>query len=192
MSDYIITDNDELYHYGVKGMRWGVRRAKKELHEANREGRKGGHNHAVAVLSTHRDKINKKLSKLDKKSEKLETKRYKQATDSATKIAKLERKAAKLRKKAGKAFYTSTSNKRLHKAAKLDYKISKLKEAAAKTQAKIEKNERLKDAFKKGLDEINDELITKGQDFLYMKPNGMPYTNADIEIGNEDYYKRRD
>ena len=194
MSEYYITTDGELYHYGVKGMRWGVRRAKKELHGSRSytsTGTMGSHNHAVAVLDTHREKINKKLSKLDKKSEKLEAKRYKQATDSATKIAKLDRESAKLRKKAGKAFYTSTSNKRLHKAAKLDYKISKLKEATAKTQAKIEKNNRLKEAFKKGLDEINDELITKGQYFMYMKPNGMPYTNADIEIGNEEYRKMR-
>lgn len=174
-------NSNELKHYGVKGMRWGVRRAMKELHESNREGRKGGHNHAVAVLSTHRDKINKKLSSLDKKSTKLENKRYTQATTNAKKIAKLEQKSAKLKLKAGKAVYTSTSSKRLAKSAKLDYKVSKLKKAAAKTQAKIEKNERLKEIYKKGLNEINHELVTKGQDFLYMKPNGMPYTNADIE-----------
>ena len=173
--------NNELYHYGVRGMKWGVRRAMKELHESNSTGRKGGHNHAVAVLSSHRDKINKKLTSLDKQSARLEAKRYKQATKNAPKIAKLEKKSSKYKLKAGKSFYTSTSNKRLHKSAKLDLKASKLKQAAAKTQAKIEKNERLKSIYKKGLSEINHELITKGQDFLYMKSDGTPYTNADIE-----------
>jgi hypothetical protein len=186
-NEYILLPNgefisdDELYHYGVRGMKWGVRRAMKELHESNSTGRKGGHNHAVAVLSEHRDKINKKISSLDKKSATLEAKRYKHATKNANKIADLERKAAKARLKAGKAFYTSTSDKKLHKAAKLDYKVSKLKKSAAKIQAKIEKNERLKEIYNKGLKDINHELITNGQDFLYMKSNGMPYTNADIE-----------
>lgn len=30
MSDYVITDNDELRHYGVIGMKWGIHRAKKK------------------------------------------------------------------------------------------------------------------------------------------------------------------
>ena len=79
--------NSELMHYGVKGMKWGVRRAMNELHESDRTGSKGAHNHAVAVLSTHRDKINKKLTSLDKKSVQLEANRYKSATKNANKIA---------------------------------------------------------------------------------------------------------
>lgn len=62
MSNYIITDNGELYHYGVKGMKWGKRRyqnkdgslndvgrarqgykdSKKELKTAQKELRKSG------------------------------------------------------------------------------------------------------------------------------------------------------
>lgn len=185
MPNYYITadgmvSEDELKHYGVKGMRWGVRRAVKELHKSNKDGNKGGHNHAVAMLFTHRDKINKKMSKLNKKSESLESKRYRDATKNAPKIADLERRSAKARLKAGRARTDSKSEKYLHKSARLDYKASKLKAYATKIKTQIEKNEHLKDMYKKGLDEINQELITKGQDFLYMKPNGMPYTKVDV------------
>lgn len=187
MSKYILSHgtfhevNDELRHYGVRGMRWGVRRGLKELHESNQTGRKGGHNHAVAVLSGHRDKINKKLGSLDKKTVKLEEKRYKQATKDSIKIAKLERKSAKALKKSHRTMSVDKAEKYRQKSSALDYKVSKLKEKAAKNKAKIEKNERLKAIYKKGLNDINRELVTKGQDFLYMKPNGMPYTNADVE-----------
>ena len=34
MSNYILTSNGELYHYGVKGMKWGVRRTQRKLNRA--------------------------------------------------------------------------------------------------------------------------------------------------------------
>lgn len=30
MSDYILTQNGELYHYGIKGMKWGVHKKRKD------------------------------------------------------------------------------------------------------------------------------------------------------------------
>lgn len=181
MPTYIVARKDELRHYGVVGMKWGVRRGLSELRESNKTGNKGGHNHAVAVLSGHRDKINKKLATLDKKSDKLESKRYKQATKDATKIAKLERKAEKALMKSYKTKSVEKAEEYKQKSVAWNYKASKLKQKSAKTQVKIEKNNKLKETFKTKLNEINDELVTKGQDFLYMKSNGMPYTKGDIE-----------
>ena len=53
MSDYILTSNGELYHYGVIGMKWGVRRG----------------NTAKAYA-----KASKKLNKLDARVEKAKDK----------------------------------------------------------------------------------------------------------------------
>lgn len=173
---------DELMHYGVKGMKWGVRRGLSELRESKVSGSKGSHNHAVATLSTHRDKINKKLTQLDAKSDRLEKKRYKVATKDDVKIAKYNNKSAKLRRKAGVTYDWDRERRLTKKANRLDVKVAKLEKNRAKVQAKIEKNERLKKAFNMGLKDINDELVKNGQDFLYMKSNGLPYTLADIEV----------
>ena len=70
------------------------------------------------------------------------------------------------RRKASKAIYTTTARRRLQKVAKLEYTASQLKESMAKTQAQIEKNKRMQEAFRKGLNDIDDALINKGQNAL--------------------------
>ena len=41
MATYYFVKNDELYHYGIKGMKWGVRKAK-EASEMRRKGNTPG------------------------------------------------------------------------------------------------------------------------------------------------------
>lgn len=167
MSNYYIAHDGELYHYGVKGMQWGVRRNLKRLHTANQTGDKKGHNRAVKSLYSHQNKINKKLGSLDKQSAKLEAKRYRQSTKSAPKIAKLESQAARYLDKSYRTRSEKRAAKYRRKTVSLRYQASKMKASVAKTQARIEQNKHMQEAFKKGLSEINNELITKGQGFLY-------------------------
>lgn len=106
-------NEQELQHYGVVGMKWGVIRAR---HKSNSNAR----------LKKKALKYDVKAAKLAKKSEKAHTEEDLQATNKASKkAAKLNVKAAKLEKKANKVDSDVRQLRLQKKAAKKKFKAAK-------------------------------------------------------------------
>lgn len=119
MKDYFITrvteSDDDMKHYGVIGMKWGVRRANRNYSKATNSADRGK---AKAKLDKHMGKADKKLNKLDQKIGKKHAKAEK-AYNKYTKFAgrpAFFREEAKIRKhkrkfKTADARYANSINK---------------------------------------------------------------------------------
>lgn len=114
-SNYIITNDglisvDELMHYGVLGMKWGVHRANYKTERYNR-------------LMNKALKYDKKSANFTKKSEKAHASiDLRRSNKAAVKSAKLNKKAAKIEKKSVNANNELIKDRLHRKAEKLKYK----------------------------------------------------------------------
>jgi len=157
MWSYNYTNGDELYHYGVKGMKWGV-------HRARRAYKKGDYNKSLSIVNKHQKKIIKKNTKLDKKYSKLSKIRDKQVLKNDVKVNEYRNKAYKLDDKAN-GFFTSESKKQklTSKASELRSQADRLESQSNKTKAEINKNRRLKEIFDSGYKDLEQTKIDIGK-----------------------------
>lgn len=176
--NHIQQNENELYHYGVVGMRWGVRRASKKLSRATDSATRDS---AIQTLNNHKAKGSAKLTSLEKKRVKLDDKLRKATTKDKVKATKLEAKAAKLDRKAAKKIKTANKwwvshdgkkNLILSSQAyklKADNKRTKAAELNAnyeKVKAKVDANESMQKAFKTELRNIDQALIENGRRYI--------------------------
>lgn len=156
--------NEELQHYGVQGMRWGVRRATKQLSKATTEKQ---HDKAVAKLQKHKAKASKQVAKLEKKHPKLEKKVEQKILENDVEAARLADKASVKRNKAyGRFTSQKRAEKLLYKADKLQAQADYLAVKSKKAKAELAQNETMQAAFKKGINEIDQTLAKKGRKYI--------------------------
>lgn len=196
MNEYInYYDNlseEELMHYGVVGMKWGIRRARKVLSSAdtNYAERK----RALDSLEKHKDKASAKVAKLESKRPKLEDSVNRKVSKYSNKASDLESKAARQERKAYSILATQESKeKRLLKAGKLKAKADTINADIAKAKARLAENDAKTNLFKKGINDIDELLVSSGRglaegvitksngkaDYIKTK-DGITFVNSDI------------
>ena len=184
--------NDELMHYGVPGMRWGVRRAKKAYAKAYQQGNTNKMAKLDSKLQKNAVKADRKVTKLQKKLPKLQQKVDKHIQKTDIKAAKLERKATKLENKAYKRFMSSKkAQKRLYESNKLQAKSNALKAKSQDAKAKLAKNQKTQELFKKGIGEMNALQVDKGRSLIKYASN-IDKAKSDAKAGKISGREKRD
>lgn len=174
MADYILSNDGELMHYGVKGMKWGVRKASYTKGPSRKERKERTKQEALEFLRKDKETADKKAKYNSKKS------------DIAI------NKAADLEQEAEEVFTRATSSKDYKK---IDTLITKSRTADDEAQKYYQEANYWLNKSKildKRISDIEKGKLKAGKDYV---TDGIDMWTADGDYtyikGNQVLYKRR-